>query len=352
MEYNTISNLLKIYEQEIVPHVKNKNQLLKFERHKMENIVQIQKNFENPNYVIKNYHIFLIFEPKCRVIMSMRIHDKIMNHFFTRYVLEPKLEKFLDSRNIATRKNMGSEYGIRLIKKYMNCLKKYSNFYILKLDIKKYFYSIDHQKLKHMVKPFLTNEEFSFFCKTLDSTNKDYINKSILKLQKHDSLPIYSYDKGLPIGNLSSQFLSIYYLNELDHFIVHDLHLKYYVRYMDDFIIMSNDKEYLKMCFHKITERLHHDYLLEWNEKKTKIVNAKDGFVFLGYHFHINENKIIIKLRQQTLKKMKKGIKVNRTYLKNNSISFEHYFSSIQNYSHSYKYGNKKRIYEYIESNG
>ena len=96
------------------------------------------------------------------------------------------------------------------------------------------------------------------------------------------------------IGNLTSQFLSIYYLNKLDHFIVHDLHLKYYVRYMDDFVILHEDKQYLKQCLKIIIEKLEKEYLLQVNENKTKIINAQEGFIFLGYKFILKNKKTIM----------------------------------------------------------
>ena len=116
----------------------------------------------------------------------------------TRYVLEPKLTKYLDNRNIATRVGLGCDYGIKLIKKYINKMKKYNNFYILKLDIKKYFYNINHDKLKEMIKNDLNNIEYKIICNIIDSTNEDYINKIINKLGK--DLPLYQKGRGLPIG--------------------------------------------------------------------------------------------------------------------------------------------------------
>ena len=190
MENNNIFNLLKLYDNEISKNVKNKNKLIKFERHKLENIINIC-NYINENYFIKHYNIFLVYEPKVRVIMSLNIHDKLINHFMTRYVLEPKLTKYLDNRNIATRVGLGCDYGIKLVKKYLNKMKKYNNFYILKLDIKKYFYNINHDKLKEMIRCDLNDTEFKIISNIIDSTNEDYINKVINKLGKGRDLPFY-----------------------------------------------------------------------------------------------------------------------------------------------------------------
>ena len=123
------------------------------------------------------YNIFLIKDPKYRVIMSQNIYDKVINHYIAKYILDSKLSKYLDNRNVATRKNMGSSYGIDLLLKYIEKLKRKNQvFYILKLDISKYFYSIDHNVLKSLLKDKLTNEEYNFLDIIISSTNEEYVN--------------------------------------------------------------------------------------------------------------------------------------------------------------------------------
>ena len=247
MDNLNVSNLLNIYENEISKNVKNKRKLYDFEINKMQYIEDIIKMLKNGLVGHKHYNIFLIYEPKCRLVMSLSVKDKVINHFVTRYVLEKKLTKYLNDRNVATRKGMGTDYAIKLVKKYINKLKcKYDNFYVLKMDISKYFYSIDHEVLKKLMADKLDTYEYDIISKIIDSTNKNYINETINKVKKNNDIPLYEYNKGLPIGNMTSQFLSIYYLYKLDHFIVNDLHLKYYVRYMDDFIVLDNDIKKLK----------------------------------------------------------------------------------------------------------
>ena len=143
-------NLLNIYESEISKNVKNKKKLVKFEINKVQNITNIIDMLNRGKIGHEHYNIFLIYEPKCRLIMSLSIKDKIINHFVTRYALEAKLTKYLDLRNVATRKGMGTDYGIRLVIKYLKKLKS-NKFYILKIDISKYFYSIDHEVLKSLL---------------------------------------------------------------------------------------------------------------------------------------------------------------------------------------------------------
>lgn len=94
------------------------------------------------------YTIFLIFEPKVSVVTSQSIYDKVINHYVTRFILEPKLIKHLNNRNCATRKNIGITYAIDLFKKDIEKFKKYEKFYFLKIYIIKYFHTINHDVLK------------------------------------------------------------------------------------------------------------------------------------------------------------------------------------------------------------
>ena len=241
------NDVLKIYEESIKPNTRNKEKIYKFDRYKMMNIEKVTNTLKDINYSGGYYNIFLIKDPKYRIIMSLNIHDKIINHYITKYFLYPFLENKLINRNVATRKGMGRDYAIKLIKKDIESMKKYKTFYILKLDMKKYFYSIDHNRLKEMLKEDLNDAYiYNYIAKIIDSTNKSYINRNIAKIKErynNNDLPYYLKDKGLPIGNYSSQFLSIYYLYKIDYKIVHTYHIKHYVRYMDDFILIHEDKD-------------------------------------------------------------------------------------------------------------
>ena len=108
---------------------------------------------------------------------------------------------------------MGTSYAIKLLKNDIESFKKYDKFYFLKLDISKYFYSLDHE----VIISFINQDELNLVKIILDSTNKEYINKKIEYLEKKYNviLPKYEYEKGLAIGNLSSQFLAILYLSKL-----------------------------------------------------------------------------------------------------------------------------------------
>ncbi len=337
-----ISDLKIIYEEEIKKNVINKKKILEFERNKIEYLLSIKYLLESGEYNGGRYSIFLVYKPKIRVVMSQSVYDKIINHYIARFILTPKLEKFLNNRNCATRKNMGTSYAIELLKNDIESFKMYDKFYFLKLDINKFFYSIDHLVLINLIKNDLNDEELNIVKIILNSTNHSYINKVIENYENKlgIELPKYYYNKGLPIGNMTSQFLSIFYLSRLQHYIRHDLHLKF-VNYMDDYVILHQDKEYLKKCFNIIISKLKNEYKLDINKSKTFINRSSIGINFLGYNFKVIDNKTIISLSNSSKKNIIKGIKRSKYLYNSNYINFNSLFSSIENYKYSYKYANK-----------
>lgn len=307
-----------IYEIEIRKHVKNKKELLKIEKNKMEvlKLVYDKLNHLKNEWNVK-YHIFKIHEPKERVIMSLPIIDKIMNHYVARYLLLEKLERRLDHRNVATRKGYGTSYGRNQLKEYnQEMIKSKNNFYFLKLDIKGYFYHIHHETLLNLINSFSDIEEIKMVENILSSTNEIYVNEMIKTFPKPFKY-LYKKGYGLPIGNMTSQFLAIFYLNELDHKIIHDYKNKYYVRYMDDFILTNESKERLVEIRKKIELELKEKYHLEINQKKTAITNCKNGVVFLGHHYFVKNNKLVITLQSKKKVLLSRQVKkISKQYQK------------------------------------
>lgn len=189
--------LIDIYN-EVRVNIRNKNKIIKFEKFKMEYLVYIYNILNTYSYKGGYYYLFLIKDPKVRLIMSENIIDKIINHYVAKYILYNKLNKYLINNNVTTRKNMGLDYGIKLLKKYIERNKKYDKFYFLKIDIYKYFYSIDHNVLKSLLIDKLDSNEYDIICNIIDSTNREYINNYIDKyIDKYPDIIRYEKDKGL-----------------------------------------------------------------------------------------------------------------------------------------------------------
>lgn len=341
-----INDLEEIYEKDLVPNVKNKKLLYEFHKKKLSYYYEIITMFENNTYNAGSYHIFIVTKPKTRVIMNQNVMHKLINHYICKYILKPNLTKYLIDANCATRKNMGTSYAIKRVKKQIENFKKYDEFYFLKIDIKKFFYSIDHNVLKKSLINKLSYEDYNVVSTLIDSTNREYVNKKIKKLRDKtkEDLPFYNYEKGLNIGSNSSQFLAIFYLYELHHFIVHNLKIKNFTVYMDDFLLIHEDKEYLKYALEEIKKILKDKYKLDVNEKKTHITKASLGVVFLGHKFVVRNKKTIVKLCKATKVKIKKQIREKYYLFKNEKITFDQFFASIQNYKHSYIFINKHEM--------
>ena len=144
---------------------------------------------------------------------------------------------------------------------------------------------------------------------------------------------------------MSSQVFALIYLSDLDHYIKEVLKIKYYVRYMDDFILIHHDKKYLRYCLNIIRNKVEEEYKLVLNEK-TEIINIKNGLDFLGFRFYIKNNKIILKVRNQTKRRFRKRIKKsNRVYLKK-EINKKDITQIIASYKGHLKYGNTKGLIE------
>lgn len=231
---------------------KNRKAIFKFEINQNTNVYNIYNILKENRYKPLPFRLFLIHEPKARLVMSQSVYDKIVNHFVTNFYLLPFLEKKLINQNVATRKGKGSDYANKLVIDYINSIRiknKNKEIYCLKIDISKYFYSINHDTLLAQLEKEISDKKILNIIRIIISeTNKPYINEYIKKYNKENKtdIPLYNYNTGLSIGAMTSQFLAIFYLNDLDHFIKENLRCKYYVRYMDDFLIFSTDKSFLK----------------------------------------------------------------------------------------------------------
>ena len=317
----------KIYNKVRVT-TKNKKEVIRFSLNLNENLMDILTKLYKGKYVFNNYRIFLIREPKYRLIMSECIEDKIVNHLLSDELIK-SLERCLIDNNVATRKNKGSKQAYNeFIKEINKLMYKSKDIYVLKLDISKYFYNINHKVLMDMIKEKIKDKKALWLLKEiLDTTDMSYVNRQIreviykekervksLNISKDekrklyselDKIPTYREGYGLPIGNMSSQILAVFFLNKVDHFIKEVLKCKNYIRYMDDLVIVDIDYDKLKEYKKIITKEIE-KYDLKVNEKSS-IFKLRSGVNFLGYNFKINK-KLIIKYRKDTIKRVNKKI--------------------------------------------
>ncbi len=265
----------------------------------------------NREYRIRGYSEFKVYEPKERVIKAGAFVDKIVQHSLCDNVLLPKLTSVFIRNNFAGQIGKGTLFGLETLKKDM--FDAYTthgmNIYILKADVTKFFYNIDHEILKKLVAEQFTDDGIRWLCNLIiDSTD----------------------GKGLPLGNQTSQVFALLYLNGLDHYITETLGIQYYGRYMDDFYLIHKDKEHLKYCLKKITEYV--EYLQLSLNGKTQIMPFKNGIKFLGFHTYIRNGKVICKIRNENkrnavrkYKKMAKLVVQGKLSRKEFDISYSSY---------------------------
>lgn len=341
------NNILSVYKK-IKNSTKNKKEVYNYELNLNQNLLDTLFSLSKSTYVFSKYNIFLIREPKYRLIMSESFPDKVVNHLFSKYVLSYALQSTLINSNVATRTDKGSKEAYNLFIKYTNKLiYEKKKIYVLKIDISKYFYNINHNIMINMVSEKIKDKRVLDMLKViLDTTDNDYVNKTILSVVNREiykvnklnistiekeklikelkSIPLYRKGYGLPIGNMSSQILAVFFLNKVDHFIKEKLGCKYYIRYMDDLVILGNDKEELKNVFENVSKYIE-SFDLNVNNK-SGIYSLSDGVNFLGYNFRVFNNKLIIRYRSDTIKRVYKRLKNLKVY------DNEMYLKSVASY--------------------
>ena len=208
-----------------------------------DNLITLQNELIWGTYEVGRYNIFYVYEPKKRLIMSLLFKDRVAQHAIYRQ-LNPLLEKRFIYDSYACRIGKGTHKAIDRLQYWLRQTeRKPQKYYYLKLDVSKYFYRIDHEKLKGILARLIKDEPLlDLLGKIIDCEDTKFglpLGADIGDVAFDEMLG----DVGLPIGNLTSQMFANLYLNELDQFCKHKLKLHFYIRYMDDIIILHHDKK-------------------------------------------------------------------------------------------------------------
>ncbi len=239
------------------------------------------------------YSAFRISDPKPRDIHKARVRDRLVHHAIYR-ILYPYFDRKFIYDSYSCRIGKGTQWAIDRFHDFSRkvSVNNTRTCWVLKCDIRKFFASIDHDILRDILRKHIT-----------DSEALDLLGNII---ESFDSISAMAeMRKGLPLGNLTSQLLVNVYMNEFDHFMKRELKTKYYIRYADDFVILSEDKKYLEELLPKISEFLEIKLKLSLHPDKVFIKTLASGIDFLGW-VHFPRHRV---LRTATKRRMLENIR-------------------------------------------
>lgn len=238
---------------------------------------QLQQDLMQETYVTSEYDTFIIREPKERLIFKLPYYpDRIVHHAIMN-IMEPIWLSVFINNTYSCIKRRGLHKALSDVKQALK--DKQGTTYCLKLDIKKFYPSIDHDILKHIIRKKIKDTKL---LRLLDS--------------------IIDSANGVPIGNYLSQFFANLYLSYFDHWLKEDKHIKYYFRYADDIVILHSDKQYLRQLFHDMKKYLN-TLKLEF-KNNYQIFRVEDrGISFVGYVIRHDYVKVRKNIKHNMCKK-------------------------------------------------
>ena len=308
-----------------------KDEILKFSWNLEENLLKLQKELMSQTYQHGGYREFVVCDSKKRKIKAAPFKDRVVHHALCN-IIEPIFDREFIYDTYACRENKGTHRAIKRLEKFIKSVNSTlreremnfpaSKIYCLQCDVSKYFDSIDHQILFSLLRKKIADPKALWLIKIIvESSNKEP-------------------GKGIPIGNLTSQLFANVYLNELDQFVKHQLRIKYYIRYMDDFLILHFNKKELHKIKNQIQMFLRDKLKLELHPKKADIFPVDRSVDFLGYRIFRNHRL----LRKSTVKRFIKRVKIYRKRMENTLMTEEKFNQSLDSWLAYARFGNSWRL--------
>ncbi len=290
---------------------------LEFEFDLERNLFSLLRELERRRYQPGRSVCFVVEEPVYREIFAADFKDRVVHHLLIREIEKFGERKFIFN-SFSCREGKGTHCGVEKLKEAVKKRNYQRELYYLQMDISGFFMSIDHRTLYAIFKKMVLRQKKSRAWKRdilwlgkvviFNKVTRNYVKKGDLSLfslvPRRKSLFGSREGTGLPIGNYSSQFFANLYLDQLDQFVKRKLRCKHYFRYVDDFILLSEDKEQLKQWRDEIEEFLGDCLKLKVSHKKTKIQSVDKGIDFLGYFIKPG----VVYCRQRVVRNVKKKL--------------------------------------------
>ena len=300
-----------------------KRYVILFEENLKENLLQLRHELLSKTYRPQPLKTFILRDPKTRKISRSEFRDRVVHHAICN-IIEPIFEKCFIYDSYANRAGKGTHQAIQRFDSFKRKVSKNNTkkAYVLKADIKQYFESVPHRTLLKILQKRIKDPDLLWLM-------------SVILANNHSKEGL-----GMPLGNLTSQFLANVYLNELDQYVKHELRVKHYIRYVDDFAILDTSQEKLIELKGKINLFLKTKLALELHPEKSRIIPLQQGVHFLGVRIfpHL---KLILK---KNVRKFEKRFYRHASEYQDGGIPREYAVKSFQGWlayivhANTYKY--------------
>ncbi len=307
--------------------------MARFEFRLEENLLLLQQALREKTYRPGRYKTFYIRDPKKRMISAAPFRDRVVHHALCR-VIEPLFERSFIYDSYANRRGKGTQ---RAIIRYQQYAWKYP--YVLKCDIRKFFPSLDHAILKEEIRWKIQCPDTLWLVdQIIDGSNPQEPHE--IYFPGDDLFTPFHRRKGLPIGNLTSQFWANVYLNRFDHFIKEELQVPGYIRYVDDFVLFGEDKGKLWAWKRHLERYLAEKLRLIVHPRKTHIHQVNRGVPFLGFRVFPEYRQILKRNARRHRRFRNKKLKAFRA----GKMDTNHLEASLNSWLGHIRFGQSQRL--------
>jgi retron-type reverse transcriptase len=333
-ELCTYDNLYSAYEK-ARKHKTLKPYVIEFEKELRKNLLQLQQELITQTYKPRPLENFIIREPKTRKISKSDFRDRLIHHAICN-IIEPIFDKTFIHDSYANRIGKGTLKAIERFDEFKRKASKNlsKKCYFLKADIKHYFDNVDHQILLGLIRRKIYDDKIIWLIEQI--------------LQNHKA---ETEGKGMPLGNLTSQFFANIYLDELDQYVKHQLKAKYYIRYVDDFIILGTSIDTLIEDKLAIDSFLKKRLDLKLHPDKSKIFKLEKGANFLGFRIFYHHKLV----RKKNIKKFDRKFQILKMDYEQNIIGREKVIEKFEGWltyiSHANTYKYRRHLTRQLNQN-
>lgn len=294
-------------------------QTARFELNLEKELLRLHRELKHQTYQHGGYRDFFVYDPKMRLISAAPYRDRVVHHALCQ-IIEPIFDRTFIYDSYACRQGKGVH---RAVNRYTQFCRK--NRYVLKCDIRKYFPSVDHEILLEAVTKKIKCPQTLWLVRQIIATRDD--KSAAFYFPGDDLFTPFTRCKGIAIGNLTSQFFANVYLNGFDHFVKETLGCRYYIRYVDDFVVFGNDKRELNEIKRQIVVFLQ-SLRLKLHRNKCRVYRVAEGAAFLGYRIFPTHRL----LKKDNTLKMRRRLKKMSAQYHAGQLSLENVNQRIQSW--------------------